>query len=102
MTDWRAAAERCANTLLSVNADLLMFVEGLNYASDLTGVAKYPIQLTVPNRVVYEAHDYSWFHVRLPEDNLILSCLIPEIYREVIFHTNNINQRLTKDGAILL
>jgi endoglucanase len=62
-TDWHAAAERCANALLSINADLLMIVEGLQYSADLTGVATHPIQLTVPDRVVYEAHDYSWFFV---------------------------------------
>lgn len=65
LADWHAAAERCANILQSVNPDLLIFVEGLSYASDLTGVMKHPIQLTVPNHVVYEAHDYSWFHVSI-------------------------------------
>jgi endoglucanase len=64
-TDWHAAAERCANALLSINADLLMIVEGLQYSADLTGVATHPIQLTVPDRVVYEAHDYSWFFGQL-------------------------------------
>ena len=34
-------------------------VEGINYANDLTGVFSLPVQLAVPNRLVYSAHDYS-------------------------------------------
>ncbi len=58
-TDWRAAAERGGNAVLSVNPNLLIFVEGVSYAGDLTGVAQLPVALNVPNRLVYEAHDYS-------------------------------------------
>jgi len=60
MSDWHAAAERCGNAVLGVNPDLLIFVEGTNYALDLTGVAKLPITLNVANRVVYSAHNYEW------------------------------------------
>lgn len=60
-TDWHAAAERGGNAVLSVNPDLLIFVEGVSYAGDLSGVAGLPVTLDVPNRVVYEAHDYAWF-----------------------------------------
>ena len=50
------------NAVLSVNPNLLIFVEGLQYASDLRGVYYFPIKFDIPNHLVYEAHDYSWFH----------------------------------------
>ncbi|MEU2051821.1 cellulase family glycosylhydrolase [Streptomyces bungoensis] len=75
-TDWRLAAQRAGNAVLSVNPDLLIFVEGVQsyngvsgwWGGNLMGVAQYPVQLSVANRVVYSAHDYatsvaqqSWF-----------------------------------------
>ncbi|MFI9247033.1 cellulase family glycosylhydrolase [Streptomyces sp. NPDC053086] len=75
-TDWRLAAQRAGNAVLSVNADLLVFVEGVQtvggvsgwWGGNLMGVAQYPVRLSVPDRVVYSAHDYatsvaqqSWF-----------------------------------------
>ena len=64
-TDWHAAAERGGDAVLSVNRNLLMMVEGVNYATDLTGVANLPVQLKVANRVVYSAHDYPFFYPNL-------------------------------------
>ncbi|MFE2216283.1 cellulase family glycosylhydrolase [Streptomyces canus] len=75
-TDWRLAAQRAGNAVLGVNPDLLIFVEGVQtfngvsgwWGGNLMGVAQYPVQLNVANRVVYSAHDYatsvaqqSWF-----------------------------------------
>ncbi|WP_330349143.1 cellulase family glycosylhydrolase [Streptomyces sp. NBC_00582] len=75
-TDWRLAAQRAGNAVLSVNPELLIFVEGVQtvngvsgwWGGNLMGVAQYPVQLSVANRVVYSAHDYatsvaqqSWF-----------------------------------------
>jgi endoglucanase len=60
-TDWRAAAERAGNAVLGVNPRLLVLVEGINYAGDLSGVQALPVRLRVPHRVVYEAHDYGWY-----------------------------------------
>jgi endoglucanase len=60
--DWHAAAELGGNAVLSVNPNLLIFVEGVNYAGDLSGVAALPVQLNVANQLVYEAHDYGdWY-----------------------------------------
>jgi endoglucanase len=58
--DWHAAAELGGNAVLSVNPNLLVFVEGVNYALDLSGVASLPVQLNVADQLVYEAHDYSF------------------------------------------
>ncbi|MET7483427.1 cellulase family glycosylhydrolase [Streptomyces sp. NPDC005538] len=75
-TDWRLAAQRAGDAVLSVNPDLLIFVEGVQtyagvsgwWGGNLMGAGQYPVQLTVPGRVVYSAHDYatsvaqqSWF-----------------------------------------
>jgi len=65
-TDWARAAERAGNAALSVNSDLLIFVEGVGtyqgqsywWGGNLMGVADRPITLDVPNRVVYSPHDY--------------------------------------------
>jgi endoglucanase len=64
-TDWHAAAQRGGNAVLGVNSNLLVFVEGVNYAGDLSGVSSLPISLNVANRAVYEAHDYGFFYSNL-------------------------------------
>ncbi|MFF9117151.1 cellulase family glycosylhydrolase [Streptomyces massasporeus] len=74
--DWRLAAQRAGNAVLSANPELLIMVEGVQshngvngwWGGNLMGVAQYPVQLDVPDRLVYSAHDYatsvarqSWF-----------------------------------------
>lgn len=61
-TDWHAAAERGGDAVLGVNPNLLVMVEGTNYASNFQGVTTNPVELDVPGRLVYSAHDYPWFH----------------------------------------
>eukprot|EP01084_Bolivina_argentea_P253807 426484_1 len=63
-TDWRKAAIEVTKLIQSKNANLLIIVEGIGYASDLTGVGNYPIldsDLLVPNKLLYSAHNYAWF-----------------------------------------
>lgn len=75
--DWHLAAARAGNAVLSVNPNLLIFVEGTDaynndyywWGGNLQGVANSPVTLSVPNRLVYSAHDYgpnewsqSWFN----------------------------------------
>ncbi|MFC7263641.1 cellulase family glycosylhydrolase [Streptomyces lutosisoli] len=84
-TDWRLAAQRAGNAVLSVNPDLLIFVEGVQtyagvsgwWGGNLMGAGQYPVQLNVANRVVYSAHDYatsvaqqSWFSDPSFPDNM--------------------------------
>jgi len=65
-TDWRLAAEKAGNAILDVNPNWLIFVEGIErdkddyywWGGNLMGVADYPVQLKIPNRVVYSSHDY--------------------------------------------
>jgi endoglucanase len=61
-TDWHAAATRGGNAVLGVNSNLLIFVEGVSYAGDLSGVSSLPVSLSTGNRLVYEAHDYGFWH----------------------------------------
>ena len=75
VTDWHAAAERGGNAVLSANSNLLIFVEGINYAADLKGVAKLPVMLTIPNRLVYSAHDYPFFHNNLASEGDLFNSL---------------------------
>ena len=59
---WRRAAETCGNAVLGVNPNLLIIVEGVNYALDLSSAGTAPVHLNVPNRLAYSAHDYAWDH----------------------------------------
>ncbi|KAK1503302.1 cellulase [Colletotrichum tamarilloi] len=57
---WATAAEKAGNRLLEMNKDWLVIVGGTESGNDLTGVAKRPVVLDVPDRVVYSAHVYAW------------------------------------------
>ena len=59
-TDWHGAAERGGNAVLGVNPNLLVFVEGVNYALDLSGASSLPVQLNIANQLVYSVHDYGF------------------------------------------
>jgi endoglucanase len=64
--DWWAAATRAGNAVLAINPRLLVFVDGVHqrgadpywWGGNLTGVEQKPVELDVPNRVVYATHDY--------------------------------------------
>jgi endoglucanase len=64
--DWQLAAQRAGNAVLAVNSRLLIFVEGTDtyeddsywWGGNLEGVATAPVRLSVPNQLVYSAHDY--------------------------------------------
>ena len=64
--DWHAAATRAGNAILAINPNVLIVVEGHDrynnsftwWGGMLRGVATRPVVLSVPNRLVYSAHDY--------------------------------------------
>ncbi len=64
-TDWKAAAGRAADEILAIDDSKLIIVEGIDYGSNLSGVWSDPLTLSVDGRLVYSAHDYSWFHSRV-------------------------------------
>src|SRR5918992_833531 len=78
--DWRLAAQRIGNAVLSTNSNWLIFVEGVScpsggtpnewdnipddpmtcdwWGGNLAAAAQFPVQLNVANRLVYAPHDY--------------------------------------------
>jgi endoglucanase len=66
-SDWRLAAERAGNAILSINSNWLIVVEGVDvvagdnywWGGNLQGAAANPVRLNVANRLVYSAHDYA-------------------------------------------
>jgi endoglucanase len=79
--DWRLAAERAGNAILSVQPNWLIFVEGVScpsgglsnvwdgdpsndescgwWGGNLSKVATHPVRLSVANRLVYSPHEYA-------------------------------------------
>jgi endoglucanase len=75
--NWPVAATAAGNAVLAINPKLLIFIEGNDCYSgvcgwqggNLIGVASNPVTLSVPNQLVYSAHDYgpnlfqqAWFN----------------------------------------
>jgi endoglucanase len=75
--NWPVAAQAAGNAILAINPKLLVFVEGIDcydgvcgwQGGNLMGVATNPVVLSLPNQIVYSAHDYgpslfrqSWFN----------------------------------------
>jgi endoglucanase len=64
--DWRLAAERAGNAILSVNSNWLIIVEGVEqgtsgwywWGGNLSNAGAYPVRLNVSGRLVYSPHDY--------------------------------------------
>jgi endoglucanase len=63
-TDLAAMYTTAGNLIHEVSPDVLIICEGPGYAADLAGVARHPVRLERPGKVVYSLHDYSWFHPR--------------------------------------
>ncbi|WP_203968827.1 glycoside hydrolase family 5 protein, partial [Sphaerisporangium melleum] len=77
--DWRLAAERAGNAILSVQPNWLIFVEGVScpsggnanawdnipdepcgwWGGNLSKAKDYPVRLNVANRLVYSPHEYA-------------------------------------------
>lgn len=57
---WATAAEKASEALLAMQPNWLMFVEGISSANDCSGARTRPVKLSVPDRVVYSSHVYSW------------------------------------------
>ena len=61
-TDIAATYTAVGNLIHEISPHVLIICEGLNYAADLTDVARHPVRLDRPGQVVYSLHDYPWFH----------------------------------------
>jgi endoglucanase len=86
-TDWRLAAEQSGNAVLAANPHWLIIVEGIEqyhgdyywWGGNLEGAKQYPVKLSLPDKLVYSAHDYGpeiydqqWFQAANFPDNLPL------------------------------
>lgn len=60
---WREAAERAGAAVLRENPKLLVSVSGLQFSTNLTEALDFPARLP-QNNLIYEAHEYHWFHKR--------------------------------------
>ena len=59
-TDWKMAAEKAGNAILKEDPTQLIIIEGLHYANNMSPIKDDPIQLDVPNQLVYSFHYYDW------------------------------------------
>jgi endoglucanase len=69
-TDWRAAAQRAGDAILSIDPHWLIVVEGIGgstpgqkvdahwWGANLEGVRYAPVRLSRPRQLVYSAHEY--------------------------------------------
>lgn len=86
--DWRLAAERAGNAILSVQPNWLIFVEGVScpsgglsniwdgdpsndedcgwWGGNLSKAGQFPVRLNVANRLVYSPHEYATSVYRQP------------------------------------
>jgi endoglucanase len=62
VTDLAAVYTAVGNLIHEVSPEVLIICEGVGFAADLTGVARHPVRLEHPGKVVYSLHDYSWYH----------------------------------------
>lgn len=62
--NWAVGALHGGLAVAEEDPDALIIVEGLDFATDLRGVALEPLhrQSHLQGRVVYEVHDYCWYH----------------------------------------
>lgn len=58
--DWRRASMLAGNMIHNINPDMLILIEGIFGGTNLRDVKKYPVQLNVPNKLVWSAHVYSF------------------------------------------
>jgi endoglucanase len=57
--DWHAAAERGGDAVLSADPRMLIFVEGTDGGTDLSGAGSQPVILSAPGRLVYSVRSSS-------------------------------------------
>lgn len=57
--DWHDEAEVVGNKILEVNPEMLIIVEGLQYANMIPRMAA-KVNLNVPNKLIYSGHVYAW------------------------------------------
>jgi len=62
-TDWALAATTAGNAVLAANPDVIIVVMAMCFGMDLRAMRDKPIELSHPNRVVYQTHNYLEYQV---------------------------------------
>ena len=57
---WYKQIRKGATTIHSINPNLLVIVSGLDFDTDLSFLKQKPLKLKIPNKLVFEAHWYSF------------------------------------------
>lgn len=57
---WYKQIRKGGRTIHSINPNLLVIVSGLEFDTDLSFLKQKPLKLKLPNKVVFEAHWYSF------------------------------------------
>jgi endoglucanase len=78
--DWHAAAQLGGDAVQSVDPNMLIFVEGTENATNLSGVPGLPVVLNVPDHVVYSAHTYGFFYKTQPDYDQYLADVKDWVY----------------------
>lgn len=59
-SDWHKYMSQGATTVHKENPNVLVFVSGLNFDTDLSFLKTRPLNVNVSNKLVYEVHSYAW------------------------------------------
>eukprot|EP00928_Gymnodinium_smaydae_P078880 TRINITY_DN62939_c0_g1_i1.p1 TRINITY_DN62939_c0_g1~~TRINITY_DN62939_c0_g1_i1.p1 ORF type:complete len:742 (-),score=145.04 TRINITY_DN62939_c0_g1_i1:141-2366(-) len=81
-TDWHMAATKAGNAILQANPDMLVIVMGLLSGMMLNPAKDYPVQLIVPNRVIYETHNYVEY---VPPVFIMRLVSSPDVFRTMLY-----------------
>ena len=78
-TDWKAASQLAASVVHTVDADMLIFIQGMCYATEMTDLYKSPpVFLLSSSKLVLVAHVYAWsYWSMLAEEQYNLSSWAP-------------------------
>ncbi|KAK7273367.1 hypothetical protein RIF29_14416 [Crotalaria pallida] len=60
ISEWHKYISQGVTTVHKENPNVLVFVSGFNYDTDLSFLKKRPLEVNVGNKLVYEVHSYSW------------------------------------------
>ncbi|XAR70241.1 Cellulase [Bertholletia excelsa] len=59
--DWYKYMQKGAKVIHKANPEVLVLISGLSYSANLEFLKKKPVEPIPRNKMVYEAHWYSWF-----------------------------------------
>jgi len=58
--NWHKYMSQGVTTVHKANPNVLVFVSGLNYDTDLSLLKTKPLNVNIGNKLVYEVHSYAW------------------------------------------